>query len=876
MVWVTDGMGQANVKKAVESELVIQEFHISITPVGQDVYLLRTEAVEAGVPLAETQVTWPVDDWLAQTEALFQDPLQALLTTPGPGGWPSPERADDSAAMQLGQSLYQHLFQGRIRDSWLAAQGVAQNRQQPLRLRLGFKDSRLQRLPWELLYGDDRGLATGTDVTLCRYYQTQGLSTVDLAAMPPLAPSSVPLNVLVVISAPDDQERLALSREIQQVMADLSAPAPSNGGGLPAYPGSRNRPLTIHLRILEQPGRAELVQALEQGNFQVLHYAGHSDVSETGGDLYLVNRQTGLTESLRGNDLAGLLVNNGIWLAVFNSCRGAYISQDDAQSVWREQNLVQALVNRGVPAVIAMAERIPDDVAISFTQLLYRNLRQGYAVDVCLSRVRQGLMSAHYSSQPLWMLPLLYLRPGFDGYLYASAEPPDALITLEAGLEHTLVPPDYSTDPDISGLAQEVFAGHAAIASPQPVPTPSGADWLTELDQPEPESAGAETAAVASLVQQLSAPPLPVTAPAPTADPGENLLPHWESEASATASPPPASPPPAMPPVSPTRPVAVGETPPVTASVPLPMPIAAVPAAASAPPPARTRPPQWLWWGGAGLVGLGTVLGVLVALLPRLQPPTPVASQNPEPILSPSYEPNDPTPGIPSGSDSVVVLSAIQALTTNNPATARPFIEQLLDQRDLNAAQSVIAAAPQPLLMDPDIAFVRGRLNWQQAVVGQSGASPNDALRAWTQAVEERKDFLEAWVALGFAHYALSDYDQAVRAWEEALRLDDERLRDRDPDGPRQVSSSYTPNAIAGLALARQKQSEQAIDPAEREQLEADARRYLLMVTGLDPTILDPVLLIQRWLWTPSLIDDWQTAVERLSLGTPPLEPSNS
>jgi hypothetical protein len=350
---------------------VIQEFHISITPVGQDVYLLRTEAVAAGVPLAETQVTWPVEDWLAQAASLLADPLQTLMTTsPDQDGWAHPALAGDSAAMQLGQALYQHLFQGRIRDSWVAAQGVAQNRQQPLRLRLGFKDSRLQRLPWELLYGDDRPLATGMDVTLCRYYQ--GLNTLDLATLPALAPASVPLHVLVVVSAPSDQERLALSREIQPLIADLRSPLTPNGGlGAGAGAGQRQRqPLEIQITLLEQPGRAELVQALEQGNFQVLHYAGHSDAGETGGDLFLVNRHSGLTEWLSGKDLAGLLVNNGIWLAVFNSCRGAYTPEDDVQSGWQEQNLVQALVNRGVPGVIAMADRIPDDVAINFTHLL--------------------------------------------------------------------------------------------------------------------------------------------------------------------------------------------------------------------------------------------------------------------------------------------------------------------------------------------------------------------------------------------------------------------------------------------------------------------------------------------------------------------------
>ncbi|NJL45519.1 MAG: hypothetical protein HC922_06850 [Leptolyngbyaceae cyanobacterium SM2_3_12] len=163
---------------------MIQEFHLSITPLGPDNYLLRTEAVATGVPLAETQVTWPVDEWLAQAGALFQDPLGALLATPGSNvgiGFSDPA-SGEAAWIQLGQSLYQHLFQGRIRDSWLAAQGVAQNRQQTLRLRLGFKDSRLQRLPWELLYGDDRPLATGMDMTLCRYYQALGA-----ADLPPVA-----------------------------------------------------------------------------------------------------------------------------------------------------------------------------------------------------------------------------------------------------------------------------------------------------------------------------------------------------------------------------------------------------------------------------------------------------------------------------------------------------------------------------------------------------------------------------------------------------------------------------------------------------------------------------------------------------------------
>ncbi|MFH7243479.1 MAG: CHAT domain-containing protein [Spirulina sp.] len=843
---------------------MIQEFHISITPVtGQDTYLLRTEAVAAGVPLAETQVTWPVADWLAQAEALLQDPLHQLLSDASPGDRGS-QGSESEIAIHLGQDLYQHLFQGRIRDSWVAAQGVAQHLQQPLRLRLGFKDSRLQSLPWELLYGEDRPLATGMDITLCRYYQ--GPNTVDLATLPPLAPAPEPLRVLMVVSAPSDQHRLSLTREIKPLMADLASP-PSRPSPV-AHPSVRLRqPLDIQITLLEQPGRAELVQALEQGNFQVLHYAGHSDASfdqgpndrdpsGSGGDLFLVNRHNGLTESLSGKELAGLLVNNGIWLAVFNSCRGAYTPNPDATSDWRLQNLVQALVARGVPGVIAMADRIPDDVAITFTQLLYRNLRQGYPADVCLSRVRQGLMAAHGSRQPLWMLPILYLRPGFDGYLFAAPEAhaEDLLETLnleEIDLDSGLIPPDYSTDPDISSLAQEVFSGHAALTTPPPSSSAIG-DWLTDLDTSPPP----EEDPVANLVQQLTA---------PTPDP---LHPSIQR---------------------PTDPVAPSPVPPVDAPVDAPVPHRVVVVGGSTVPPHPPQAKSWVavlteaaaplrqaleavpapWrWGLAGVLAFGSAVALGVALRPNpgnlVRPP-----------LSPDWEsPRPPTDGnasnltegpISSSGNGVIVLQAIQFLTTDRPAQARRSIEQLLDQGDLAAAQSVLAAADADQLLDADLAFVRGRLLWQQAVLGDQGATPYDARRAWSQAIQAREDFPEAWVALGFAHYVLADNDLAIEAWETALRLDQAQLRDRNPDRPSQVASAFTTNAIAGLTMAYARRGEQTPDPAERQTALNRANDYLLMAINLDPTILDPRVLGLRWIWTPALIDTWRTTVERLA-----------
>ncbi|MEL7522294.1 MAG: CHAT domain-containing protein, partial [Cyanobacteria bacterium J06553_1] len=369
---------------------MIQEFEISITAVGGDQYLIRTENVAKGVQLAEEKVRWPVDQWLDQAKSLMHDPLLGLLqgqprhTIPTSavrsGARSTSEASATPTLVHLGQALHDELFKGQLHDSWVTAQGVAQNRQDLLRLRIGMKENRLQQLPWEALHAGTRPLATGTDVIFSRYIldRRQGHSVP-----PTKVGSGQVLRILMVIASPDDQERLELKQEVYHLQSEL-------------HPDSADQDdllLDVQLKILEQPGRAELTQELERGNYQVLHYAGHSNLGNAGGDLYLVSRQTGLTERLSGEDLAGLLVNNGIKLAVFNSCRGGYSS--GTEQGWQERNLAQALVNRGVPGVIAMTERIPDHVAITFTQLLYRNLKKGQSIDLSLNRTRQGLISAY-------------------------------------------------------------------------------------------------------------------------------------------------------------------------------------------------------------------------------------------------------------------------------------------------------------------------------------------------------------------------------------------------------------------------------------------------------------------------------------------------
>ncbi len=512
-----------------------QEFHISVTPIGADEYLVRTERVAPGVPLAEEQVNWPVDEWLDRAALLMHDPIAGLLRSDAVDTTDFSRLAMETGlgddqnprSMNLrlfGQQLYNALFQGTIRDSWMTAQGIAQHRQQILRLRLGLKDTRLPRLPWEVLHAGDRPLATRTDIVFSRYHSSFAVmsSAFQFLQQLPIVEPGQPLKILLVLAAPSDQEMLALRQEALHLQDELQA-TQQNGKGSSE----------IQLTLLEQPGREQLTQALEHNNYQVLHYAGHSNLGTAGGKLYLVSSKTGLTETLSGDDLAGLLVNNGIRMAVFNSCRGVYTAATESGGESGEGNLAEALFKRGIPAVLAMAERIPDDVALNLSRLLYRNLKQLYPIDLSLNRARQGLLSSYGSNQMYWALPILYLHPEFDGCLLSpspEAERTEALseqaenaaiweteaISLNAEMANDFLPEDrsdYLSDNDEWAELDE-----------DSLPDTDDLEAL-EFDDPEYSP---ELETVAQLVQQLSqASSVPAAEDALLpALPSENLLPE--------------------------------------------------------------------------------------------------------------------------------------------------------------------------------------------------------------------------------------------------------------------------------------------------------------------------------------------------------------
>ncbi len=864
-----------------------QEFYISVTPVRGDEYWVRTERVSPGVPLAEELVTWHVEEWLEQARQLMHDPLLGILR--GRMRSLSPSAAGGDALspnlVELGQKLYNALFQGTIRDSWMTAQGIAQNRREGLRLRLGLKGDRLPRLPWEVLYAGARPLATGTDVVFSRYQAAFApMGTILQPHRSIELDPSQPLRILMVLAAPTDQEVLELRREANHLRDELQRDGQANG--------------EIDLTILDQPGREQLTQALEQGHYQVLHYAGHSNLGMSGGDLYLVSDRTGLTEVLSGDDLAGLLVNNGVRMAVFNSCRGVYTATADPADETESSNLTDALLKRGIPAVLAMAERIPDDVALTLSRLFYRNLKQRYPIDLSLSRARQGLLSSYGSNQLYWALPILYLHPDFDGYLQptAPAQPvyslQDPQLAAQGAIDaHAITNDPFDLDeaealfPDLEfedpedSDRQAILEMLREIREPEENPfskpdaeepffepitvntdetqLQSAEDCLTlgRLRSQDQDFTGAVVAygraieldphcaeafsEMGSTLEQLDSPTEAIVAYKmalqyePSLSDARRNLQRLETAHNLApvqnSTPQPDSLPSAAHPTTPylhVEEVKLEE--PVTDRI------------FGTRRAARPRRP----WLAAGILGtaIAAVLGVWGFSTWR-------ASTTPSPSeLIDNISQINPSPGADSSKANNLVAIATTSFAQRNFRAGKDAVEELLKNGNLVAAETALQNVPADKTDDATISFLRGRIAWQSVQARKSNYSITDAQGAFETSLQGNRT-PQLLNALGFVYYSQGNLDRASRTWVEAVRL-------AESAGGSAKQEELT--ARAGLALVANKTA-QSQTGNQRNKSRQQAVVLRDQVLREAPRQFQISALNQNWYWGESAIADWRS-----------------
>lgn len=297
-----------------------------------------------------------------------------------------------AAAKKFGERLYSSVFAGDVGSVLRSSLDEAWHRNAKLRVRLRLSDApELADLPWEYLYNPslNRFLALDDDTAIVRY--------LDVPERVRPVTVTLPLRVLVMISAPNDYEQLDVQHEwegLNEALADLRR----NG--------------IVELHLLEDATLSALRKQLQKEQYHIFHFIGHGGFDKQTEEGVLVLRdEAGRGRFVSGQQLGWLLHNHHtLALAILNACEGARADRKDAFA-----GTGQSLVQQGIPAVIAMQFEITDNAAKTFAYGFYSALALGYPVEAALTDTRLTLFSEDHGLE--WGTPVLYMRAA-EGRLF--------------------------------------------------------------------------------------------------------------------------------------------------------------------------------------------------------------------------------------------------------------------------------------------------------------------------------------------------------------------------------------------------------------------------------------------------------------------------
>lgn len=280
-------------------------------------------------------------------------------------------------AHEPGGDLFRAVFQGEVRELWVKSL-VRARKGSGLLLKLWLEgDPDLVALPWECLYDRDRKSFLGLQI------ETPIVRSLEAPAEPLPQRAPRPTKVLVLLANPQGTVALQGEQEFQKITEALS-PLGSN----------------VQIERLERASSAVLESHLRACH--VFHFIGHGEL----GNLVLEGAE-GQAQTVDVHHLAKLFPNlHSIRLVVLSSCQGAEHSTADVFS-----GVAQSLVQKGIPAVVAMRHDVDDDLAISFSSTLYQALSRGASIQEAVTLGRRAMLR---ETSDAWATPALYMSQDLE------------------------------------------------------------------------------------------------------------------------------------------------------------------------------------------------------------------------------------------------------------------------------------------------------------------------------------------------------------------------------------------------------------------------------------------------------------------------------
>jgi hypothetical protein len=299
---------------------------------------------------------------------------------------------DGHIIQDFGLELFNSLFVGEIRNRFDVSLERARMEGKGLRFKLRIRPPELATLPWEILFDKRQAeyLCLNNNILVLRYLDIP--QTIKALAVKP------PLRILGMVAVPGGLDALDINKEKRWIE---NATQKLQEDGL------------VELTWLSGQTWRDLAKAMRTGTWHIFHFIGHGGFDKsTGKGLVALAGEDGQTHLFSAVELGRLLADHQqLRLVILNSCKGAKGDEGDLFS-----STASILIQRGIPAVLAMQYKISDRAAIEFSRSFYEALSDGLPVDAAAAEARKAISIA-VSNSVEWITPVLYMRSP-DGKIF--------------------------------------------------------------------------------------------------------------------------------------------------------------------------------------------------------------------------------------------------------------------------------------------------------------------------------------------------------------------------------------------------------------------------------------------------------------------------
>ncbi|MQY12591.1 hypothetical protein SRB5_27270 [Streptomyces sp. RB5] len=305
---------------------------------------------------------------------------------------------------ELGRELFDVLLEQPLPGVLDRAMDTAQQRQPAHGLRLRFDlPPELRELPLETLTAPaqqpQQSLAVNHNLSLIRTLNGDSPEP----RLPDPAGRPTHIRLLVATASPRGCPPVLSAAEIAALEAQLPRVA-------------------VRMEVLHGATRSRLEELLtERGDEPTaLLLAAHGVYDGARGEGFvLLETEDGGSDRVPGSVLGGMLVRAaGLRLVVLNLCSGAESTRLEPYS-----GLAQALVGRGLPAVVAMQSRITETASAVFSPALLRAVGRNCSLDEAMTTARRRISDLPGHTTHEWTVPAVFLHEKLrHGWLFRARE----------------------------------------------------------------------------------------------------------------------------------------------------------------------------------------------------------------------------------------------------------------------------------------------------------------------------------------------------------------------------------------------------------------------------------------------------------------------